>query len=262
MPSSPPLPYNDPDNDELQLLLDQLHLGPDTDTPLLSPNHRRHPSPRSLDSLSPLLRRPGSLLPMLFTLPHNPRRLLTGKAAHTQNVAGAFTCRLTSKSTAKRKSNGYTVFFGMGTGAFRSWYGEVEPLVKGVKNSLFQGYDTFAHAEEAYNYAAVRGWARILPYHPSHSVIQEPIHHLPTPIGLLDLPNPLHAHIAGVTGRWYIVYVGITPVVYQSSLECSLNTFGLCGSVFESCESKAEAIALFQQAVVNERVRSVAPVYT
>ncbi|KAJ7175320.1 hypothetical protein C8R46DRAFT_1213804 [Mycena filopes] len=252
MSSSPPPPYSateeDADNDELNRLLSNLRLTTQPHPPPLAPR------------LPPSLTPPPAPPPV--TPPRPARPQLAVAADLTQGVRGATPQRLSprkQKSHAKRR--GYAVFCGRGTGAFRSWTDEVEPLVKGVSNSIHQGYASFELAQAAYDYALERGWTRTLGSSTALSTTSgPPLRSLPTPVGLLELPNALHAD-SGNLGRWYTVYCGISPGVYSSSLECSLNTLGLKCAVFDSADTKDQAIASFQRALADGRVHDLRPIY-
>ncbi|KAJ7159882.1 hypothetical protein C8R43DRAFT_1124242 [Mycena crocata] len=117
-------------------------------------------------------------------------------ASQTQGIPQGRPQLLTPKSKSKKriKKGGYAVFHGRRSGAFRHWYYEVEPLVIGVSNSLYQGYPTMELARAAFEYAQQRGWTRIIGSQAaaSPSLVVSPISNLPTPIGLLDAPNALH----------------------------------------------------------------------
>ncbi|KAJ7695518.1 hypothetical protein B0H16DRAFT_1750694 [Mycena metata] len=267
-PSSSPPPYavdadsgDDPHNAELLDMLQNLRLTPvSRSEPLVHRTFSR--SPATPPRLDPALR--GG---RLYAFDNPTQRAVTPfwseAASASQGVPGGSTQRLTPTNSKKKRSRGcggYAVFFGRQTGAFRAWFTEAEPLVKGVNNSLYQGHDTFLQAQAAYNYIRERGCTRTLPHAPD-SIAERPMTELPVPVGLLDRVNPLHARSGLQTGLWYIVYAGITPGVYQSSLECSLNTLGLSSAVFESCADKAEAIVLFQNAVAHGDVRCLRPTY-
>ncbi|KAJ7024557.1 hypothetical protein C8F04DRAFT_1192235 [Mycena alexandri] len=189
-------------------------------------------------------------------------------AEATQGVAQGHATRVATPATPTRARNhgkrkGYAVFYGTVPGAYETW-AEVVPLVIGVSNSLYQGYPSLAAARAAFEYAAQRSWTRVCGASASPSTgTTVSIPALPQPVGMLEDPNPLHgADGAAVRGRrWYVVYSGITPGVYQSSLECSLNTVGLSCPVFDSWDNKALAIAKFQQAVGQRRVHVRRPPY-
>ncbi|KAJ7154642.1 hypothetical protein C8R46DRAFT_1227474 [Mycena filopes] len=180
----------------------------------------------------------------------------------TQGVQGATPHRLSPRKPKSRpKRGGYAVFCGRATGAFRAWTGEAELLVKGVSNSVHQGYTSFELAQAAYDYALQRGWTRTLGTSTTLSTTSgPPLRALPTPVGLLELPNALHGD-SGNSGRWYTVYCGISPGVYASSLECTLNTLGLKCAVFDSSDTKDQAIAAFQRALADGRVHDLRPIY-
>ncbi|KAJ7030561.1 hypothetical protein C8F04DRAFT_1263682 [Mycena alexandri] len=253
-PPPPPPSYSatenvsDADNAELQELFARFSITPPDSSP-------RTPSP--------------SPPPTLPTTPprravryhyHTPERSAVSTswaeaAAKTQGVSGASPRRLDPKPKPKHKKGGYAVFSGRAVGAFRYWNDDLTRLIIGVTNSLYQGYGTFAEAQATFEYAQAHGWTRIVaPDGSLSTTIARP----PSPIGFLEEVNPLHA---GRTSLWYVVYAGITPGVYASSLECSLNTLGLSSPAFESCATKEIAVEKFQRAVRENRVRSLYPKY-
>ncbi|KAJ6488277.1 hypothetical protein C8R47DRAFT_1216078 [Mycena vitilis] len=189
-------------------------------------------------------------------------------AAETQGVPGASPRRLTKTSKPRRKKGGYAVFFGTQPGAYKTW-AEAERFVKGVPGNLHQAYISEPLAQAAFDYAHTRGWTRVCPAPGSSTrasapetlrpVSSSPIPDLPTPVGTTEAVNPLHA--GQDLDVWYIVYAGITPGVYQSSLECGLNTVGLSLATYDRCESKDLAIALYQEALDAGRVSVVYPKY-
>ncbi|KAJ6449023.1 hypothetical protein C8R47DRAFT_1230810 [Mycena vitilis] len=184
-------------------------------------------------------------------------------SAETQGVPGASPQRLTPKSKRGKKSGAYAVFHGLKPGAYPLWYEEAKPLVDGVKGSIYQGYPNMELALVAYDYAHERGWTRTLPvFHLTVSTATSTMSRLPTPGNGLDfdIPNPLH-NASTSRNRWYVVFCGIAPGVYQSSLECSLNTMGLSCASHQSFATKELAIAEFNKAVDNGRVRVVTPKY-
>ncbi|KAJ7035484.1 hypothetical protein C8F04DRAFT_1259028 [Mycena alexandri] len=267
MPRSPPAyDIEDTDNNELALLLATLSINAltpraPTPPPLRPPPPVTPPRPLVSPPATPL--RPSQLYSYRTPQVSGVTSSWAVAADLTQGVPAATPRRLTPKPKKKSsKKKGYAVFCGLNTGAFRSWELEVEPLVKGVSNSIHQGYATFELAQAAYAYALQRGWTRIIGDPRDLATSAGPlIRALPTPVGLLERPNALHAGNSG-PGLWYNVYCGISPGVYQSSLECSLNTLGLKCAVFESCGSKEEAIERFQRALSDGRVHSLYPVYT
>ncbi|KAJ7707994.1 hypothetical protein B0H16DRAFT_1481455 [Mycena metata] len=112
------------------------------------------------------------------------------------------------------------------------------------------GYRTLVEAQAAFKYAQERGWTRALaPDGSTTAQLAAP----PTPANPLQGPNPLHAGPLVANGLWYIVYRGITPGVYTSSL----NTQGLSAAVFDSCRGREEAEKLFRAAVTQNHVRDL-----
>ncbi|KAJ7430885.1 hypothetical protein B0H11DRAFT_2262786 [Mycena galericulata] len=185
-------------------------------------------------------------------------------AAHaTQAVPGGMSRRLHNKQQSGGKRRGYAVFVGLQIGAFRHWE-EARPYVDGVSGSLYQGYGSFEAATAAFEYARVRSWTRQCGSAAlvSSSATSVPVVHVPRPIGASETPNPLHTGVSWPgKGVWYVVYSGIIPGVYQSSLECSLNTAGVPGAVYDSCGSRDEAVNRFQLGVAGGRVKVITPKY-
>ncbi|KAJ7026091.1 hypothetical protein C8F04DRAFT_1268563 [Mycena alexandri] len=179
-------------------------------------------------------------------------------AYHSQRSPGGSSRRLTPSAKSRTRKGGYAVFVGRRPGPYHRW-DEVEPLVKGVSGTLYQGYMTYEGAVAAFKYAEQRSWTRTAGPLPTQSRPPSAIPQLPTPIA--GTPNPLHDQ-ATPHQRWYIVYCGIFPGVYSSTLECSLNTLGLSGAVHDSCESQALAEQRYQDALLAGRVKVVTPMYS
>ncbi|KAJ7701960.1 hypothetical protein B0H17DRAFT_1242322 [Mycena rosella] len=231
--------------------------------------------------------RTSSILPPVLTgvcivinHPSSPGILLTGLASSpgfrdeatraTQGVAGGIPQLLTpSRKSQRSKKGAYAVFHGRVLGVYINW-AEAKINVNGVPGSLFQGYRCRESAQAAYDYAHARSWTRVCgslspsagPPHMIPALIPAaPIPALPTPVGFLDAPNPLHD--AGDVGDscWYVVYCGITLGVYQSTLECALNTVALSGAVHDSCTTKEMAVLRYQNALQNGRVEVLSHAY-
>ncbi|KAJ7889250.1 hypothetical protein B0H13DRAFT_1888085 [Mycena leptocephala] len=256
MPPIPPLPPYEDDNVDLSQLLADLRITVPSPAATEPPPYQTSvPSPATPTTL------------YIYSTPTEPALPHTEAAAESQGVPGGSALRITPQRQKKRRPqyHGYAVFCGLATGTFHDWE-TVEPFVKNVSNCLFKGYRTFAHAEAAYEYARARGWTRILSSTPAPSrALKTPSNRhpqLPTPIGLGDVVesiNPLHGDTPEAS--WHVVYCGITPGVYQSSLECSLNTRGLSCASYDSCTSKEDAIARFQDAVAHGRVKALYHIY-
>ncbi|KAJ7604873.1 hypothetical protein DFH06DRAFT_1349006 [Mycena polygramma] len=170
-------------------------------------------------------------------------------------------------SPGRSRKGGYVVFHGIKPGAYPLW-NEAADYVLGVPGSIYQGYKNMPLAQAAFDYAHERGWTRVRTMNAApatnETITTTIMREAPTPIGDLEEPNPLHAATgAGVRGgSWYVVYVGVTPGVYASSLECSLNTVGLRCATFDSFSSKEVAIERYQDALAEGRVRVAYPAYT
>ncbi|KAJ7168432.1 hypothetical protein C8R46DRAFT_1217836 [Mycena filopes] len=251
--SAPPPPYLDDDENELIRILADLTIRgvspePQPDLRPVAPPLPRTPS------------RPNSRLYAYQTpVDQGVTRSWPEAAARTQAVPSASPLRLMPRGKSSRKNRGYAVFFGLDIGAFKSWH-DVQPLVIGVSCSLYQGYSTFAQATAAFDYAARVGWTRII--RPSSVLtINSALLRLPNPVSAHDGATPLHPGTEE-GGSWYVVYSGMTPGVYGSYLECAINTIGLPSAVHDSFDGKAAALAAFQDATEQGRVKVLTPSYS
>ncbi|KAJ7511248.1 hypothetical protein B0H11DRAFT_2215087 [Mycena galericulata] len=200
-------------------------------------------------------------------------------AAQTQGMPGGTSTRLTPKHKTRVKKGGFAVFVGKEIGSFENWR-DVQPLVKGIPNSIFQGYRTLSAATATFEYARDRSWTRRAARALAAPSTSPPtaIPQLPTPTGLFDAHNPLHGDNSEeeTDHLWYVVYCGITPGVEVCislafvrsrklsgvlSLECLLNTVGISGARFDSCDSKEVALYRYQTALSGGRVKVLSPMY-
>ncbi|KAJ7679524.1 hypothetical protein DFH06DRAFT_1316423 [Mycena polygramma] len=249
--SRPPPPAYTEDDAELHLRLAGLTLTTGTPPPSVPPPP---PSAPSYRTTSVNLRAPAPAPPVLYAQITPATTVIAESwadaADETQGLPGASPHRLTPKRKPRKKSGAYAVFCGIATGYFPDW-STVHPLVIGVPNSVYQGYRTEDIAQAAYEYAYERGWTRVI----TKTRVDLPttlgpyLTHLPTPSAVADV-NPLHGDS---DGRWYVVYKGISPGVYGSSLECNLNTRGLRCATYDAWDSVEVAIARFEHALGNGR---------
>ncbi|KAJ7437059.1 hypothetical protein B0H11DRAFT_2255622 [Mycena galericulata] len=190
-------------------------------------------------------------------------------AEATQGIPGASARRLGSTSNNNKQTGGkrcgYAVFVGTQIGTFARWE-DARAYVDGVGGSIHQGYPSLDRAKAAFEYARQRSWTRVIPaVSPSidrPAPVPAAIPRLPTPVGIVeDSPNPLHAGESPGAGLWYVVYSGITPGVYQSSLECMLNTVGIPNAVHDSWRNKETAVERYEQALADGRVHIITPEY-
>ncbi|KAJ7856281.1 hypothetical protein B0H13DRAFT_2357454 [Mycena leptocephala] len=247
---SPPV---DEDTEELLQLLDRLNVQDPEPASTL-------PAPPQLAVFPPKTPKRPHTPPQVYSY-HTPVKsgftaTWAEAAAETQGVRGGTSRRLEKKPrTPQFKKDGYAVFYGLKTGTYKTWT-QVAPLVLGVSGSIYQGYRRLSDAQAAYAYARTRGWTGVCSPRRSISsatISNPPILQLPTPTGLVEDPNPLHVHQSVSSEVWYVVYCGITPGVYQSSLELYLNTLGISCAVYESCSSKDLAVAQYQEALAAGR---------
>ncbi|KAJ7267422.1 hypothetical protein C8J57DRAFT_1510517 [Mycena rebaudengoi] len=158
------------------------------------------------------------------------------------------------KAKKSRHAKGaYVVFHGRRPAVYLTW-DEAKVSVHGSPNAIYRGYSTLEQAQAAFKYAEDCGWTR-------SSDLQSPasaISVLPEPMLALDTPNPLHGEDI-IANKWFVVYRGITPGVYQSVLEALLNTSGVRAALYEGIEGKSEAIHKYQAAVARGFTSSLLP---
>ncbi|KAJ7662249.1 hypothetical protein DFH06DRAFT_1325563 [Mycena polygramma] len=166
-------------------------------------------------------------------------------AEYTQGTPGGHVSAVGSRSRPRNRAKAYAVFYGRIPGVYKTW-AEARQQVDGVSGSLFQG---------------TRPQTTPTPRSPTRRHIHGCESAAHDPVALEDTPNPLHTGGGAASSgrRWYVVYCGITPGVYQSSLECGLNTSGLSCATHDSWGSRTLAIAKYQNAVKTGRVRVISP---
>ncbi|KAJ7182627.1 hypothetical protein C8R43DRAFT_940752 [Mycena crocata] len=190
------------------------------------------------------------------------------QAAHlTQGIPNSHVRSVVSPPQKPRgKKGGIAVFFGVLPGPYPKWNGPdgAEVQVRRISGAIYQGYSTFAEAQAAFEYARGKSWTgvrdsrrlRSLPSSSSRDLIRA----LPVPD---PRPNPLHGAEHTTVKTYHIVYAGITPGIYCSYLECSLNTVGLSGATFDSTTSLEEAHRRWRAAIDLNTIRIIPPpVYT
>ncbi|KAJ7817583.1 hypothetical protein B0H13DRAFT_2379567 [Mycena leptocephala] len=135
----------------------------------------------------------------------------------------------------------------------RPYSSRQSPIPKGVPTSsstavnpvsIHNGRAPLSGTQAAYEYAQAHHWTGVRGLSPPSARSQPSgISALPIPVDpLAPTTNPLHGntdHFA--QNRWYIVYAGITPGIYLSFLESSLNTIGLSRAASDSTTSLEEA---------------------
>ncbi|KAJ7846658.1 hypothetical protein B0H13DRAFT_2362899 [Mycena leptocephala] len=242
-----------------------MHLGPPTTASTIYPHSAYHPHLTLIPNLSPGLSTfdQDRLTSYPISAPFQSEA-----AANTQGVSRGRPLLLTKKPKKKKKGkySGFAVFYGRVPGAYLTW-AIVEPLIHGVHDALYKGYKSLTAAEAAFEYARSKSWVRVCTSRPPSPLARTPrdpqpaaIPLLPTPTGYCEPRNPLHGHNDGdrsPDSKWYIVYTGITPRVYQSFLECGLNTVGLSGSFYDSADSRDDAVAKYLLAYERGHIRVV-----
>ncbi|KAJ7893227.1 hypothetical protein B0H13DRAFT_2339815 [Mycena leptocephala] len=139
------------------------------------------------------------------------------------------------------------------------FFPEVEAATSGFRFALQQGYSAIDDAHLVFEHAQRRGWTS------DNSAWSS------TPMSASDAPVPLaHEHpIAPLSAQggplsfrspndpWYVVYQGVNPGVFATSVECALNVLGISCSAHESVDSYAEAWQKFRRATSEGEVHFV-----
>ncbi|KAJ7613328.1 hypothetical protein DFH06DRAFT_1146984 [Mycena polygramma] len=201
MPQTPPPVYTAVDDGQLHIRLASLNLD---GVPVTSSRSPVRGTPQYSNISAIVSGAPPS--PVLYTQSTPGTTVLATSwadaADETQGVSGASPRRVTAKRKKKKCSGAYAVFCGLEIGPFLDW-ADVQDLVIGVPNSVYQGYHNPELAHAAFEYAQEHGWTCVVSRSPRQ---------LPTRLGplLSDLPtpqrnpsNPLHG---GRDGRCCATY--------------------------------------------------------
>ncbi|KAJ7022830.1 hypothetical protein C8F04DRAFT_1272128 [Mycena alexandri] len=256
--SDPPPPYTDPVDESLLADLARLSVGHSTTTAVTGSTTRAQfsrspPTFPCLPSSNPPSTPPGrsSNTPeadgRLYAYRSPTRTGVTSSwaeaSAATQGVPGGH-AHLVFKSPKARRQ--------------KKRASEAEAQVKGARPAIHQGYMSREAADAAFKYAVEHGWTRVSDRVPSHLLIAI----APAPLGTLPIPAAATNALRGEnTGLWYAVFCGITPGVYGSALEFSLNTVGLSCASYASFTTEAAAAREFQMAARDGLVKIVTPLY-
>ncbi|KAJ7605233.1 hypothetical protein DFH06DRAFT_1150624 [Mycena polygramma] len=162
----------------------------------------------------------------------------------------------------------YVVFRGRTVGVMDTWYesayalhrttrthppfrrAEAEAATRGVRFSLHQGYSTETPAREAFQLAQANGWTStsqtwsVVPL--SSSLAPQPWGTASTPSTALCPREP--------SDPWYVVYSGVNPGIFGTSVECALNVLGIRSSYHEKFATYDEAVADFARATAEGEV--------
>ncbi|KAJ7251187.1 hypothetical protein B0H12DRAFT_1234256 [Mycena haematopus] len=169
------------------------------------------------------------------------------------SAAGTATQRTPqTRTTAVRKARtprgpkrlAYTVFRGRTIGVFDTWV-EAEAATSGMRFALHQGYSTRQQAEDAFAFAQGKGWTC-----ESATWTAVPVSSADAPQPVLDPTGPRSPLAAQrKTGDpWYVVYAGVNPGIFPTSLECALNVLGIKNALHEKVLGFREAREKFSRA--------------
>ncbi|KAJ7632085.1 hypothetical protein B0H17DRAFT_1149970 [Mycena rosella] len=167
-------------------------------------------------------------------------------AAHvTQGTPESRVQCIGKRPKTRTKKAAYVVFRGRTIGVFRVWQ-DVQQATSGLPFALHQGYTTQDLATAAFDFAERRGWTAQY----TASLFTVPL------TAPLPIPEALHAPklfssplaTRRVEDSWFVVYAGIHPGVFPTSIECALNVLGIEASVHESAATYALACEKFRHA--------------
>ncbi|KAJ7771302.1 hypothetical protein DFH07DRAFT_1057672 [Mycena maculata] len=159
-------------------------------------------------------------------------------ATLTQGIPGASVLKAgSSRRSRKPRAGAFAVFFGGAVGVFEKWE-DVQRVIAGHGLAIYCGFPDVLAATTALDYARSKGWT-------ADSELPSTVS-TPYPVPSLE-PNPLSSSALG-SGVWYVVCCGITPGVYCSYLECSLNVSGVRGALFNTFTTLEEAQEAFKDA--------------
>ncbi|CAK5278521.1 unnamed protein product [Mycena citricolor] len=145
-------------------------------------------------------------------------------------------CRIANQPTVYR-------YQAPGLSGLTNDWDECKENVTGFPCALHRGYKSRVEAEAAFLYAQQRGWTSS--HDPHHFRYIPPI---PVTDDDYEVYNPLSGGESDNDEVWYVVYRGLRPGVYRSSLESQLNVTGVPGQVFESIQGEDAARAKFADA--------------
>ncbi|KAJ7606435.1 hypothetical protein B0H17DRAFT_1221755 [Mycena rosella] len=146
------------------------------------------------------------------------------------------------------KKGTYAVFRSGTIGVLISW-DQVVASTSGVRFALYQGYPTRAIALAAFEWALACGWTSADPS-PSIAPIsssEAPLLITPLPAILPDIRDSVLAP-RSPGNPWYVVYAGINPGIFASSIECALNVLGIASSLHKRVDTYANTHAKFWRA--------------
>ncbi|KAJ7814315.1 hypothetical protein B0H13DRAFT_1924909 [Mycena leptocephala] len=249
-PQSAPVPNDDNDNAprplyDIDVILATLTLDdpppqrPDIDPPPYTPTTPRRPiSSRPTVTSSPSL--------YLFESPTQAGVSSDwSQAAHaTQGISGAHVDALRRPSKPATTKRAWVVFRGRRIGVCDTW-ATAKASVNAYRFALHQGYPDRAQAVAAFEFTQGRGWTceagawSALPVSPRHA---------PMPIPTGGALPTTHLSSRRPADPYYVVFKGINPGVFGTSVECALNVLGVSGSVHQRAPTYLEALEMFQRA--------------
>ncbi|KAJ7436469.1 hypothetical protein B0H11DRAFT_2256174 [Mycena galericulata] len=186
------------------------------------------------------------------------------EAAHAMQTASAQVRAMRKPRKKRSKKVAYVVFRGRHVGIMSTWHvffwtsrlrtayqgssprDEVEDAISGIPFAIHKGFASRETAMAAFQHAEANAWT-------STAVAWTSL-----PISMTRAPLPVAdatpTSLPAVATRdpkdpWYVVYAGINPGIFPTSVECMLNVLGIQDSVYESVPTFSEAQAKFARAL-------------
>ncbi|KAJ7429177.1 hypothetical protein B0H11DRAFT_2266724 [Mycena galericulata] len=154
------------------------------------------------------------------------------EAAHASQAADT-TVRAVRKPRKKRTKN------------LKKAAEEVEDATSGFRFAIHKGYSSRETAVAAFHHAVSNAWTST-----AADWTSLPVSLTRAPLPIADattFPLPQVA-TRNPQDPWYVVYAGINPGIFATTVECSLNVLGIQNAVHESVPTFSEAQAKFGRA--------------
>ncbi|KAJ7033982.1 hypothetical protein C8F04DRAFT_1260479 [Mycena alexandri] len=227
---------------------DYAEIGPRNSAPHTPTARPRHPSiPASSSS-------PSSSSPTVYRFSSPPQTSYyadwSQAATLTQASPHSTVHAVRKKSKPRSKKAAYVVFRGRQIGKAAD---AVRTATSGVQFTLHQRYTTVDEAHAAFDIATSNGWTCV-----SNFWTATPVLPSQAPLPLSNEPSDFDGpslHHRSIDDPWYVVYAGVNPGVFATSVECALNVLGIQSSLHERATSYAEAVAKFERATTRGEVR-------
>ncbi|KAJ7051250.1 hypothetical protein C8F01DRAFT_1176381 [Mycena amicta] len=166
-------------------------------------------------------------------------------AALTQGQPEGQARVLVRQRKRRPKATAYAIIRGKQIGVWDTWLGPdgAEQHTRGYRFALYTGFSSRKAAQAAFDFCEQASWTCSLSVISSMPV---PLHLIPKPV---ENEHDLQGHVPRAAGDWwYVVFVGVHPGVYPSSVESLLNVLGVKNSSHDSWPTYQEARREYEDA--------------